>query len=141
MSDECRQNTDRELWRSVEGDYYADSLFVTEAGGIGINVGGNVRVMSLRGWHSGIAELDTLRTWLREAQELAIDARNALGKASAALRTAIRALEDEEDQDRDIVYGLMETLAEVGERIRQAKALLGVETVAALKAEEGGESK
>ncbi len=46
------KNTDRELWREREGDYYADSIHVTAQGGIGINCGGTVHVMSLRQWHS-----------------------------------------------------------------------------------------
>jgi hypothetical protein len=45
------ENTDRELWREREGDYYADSIFVTAQGGIGINCGGHVFVMPLRDWH------------------------------------------------------------------------------------------
>lgn len=44
-------NTDRELWRERPGDYYADSIHVTEGGGIGINVGGLVIVRPLREWH------------------------------------------------------------------------------------------
>jgi hypothetical protein len=44
-------NTDRELWREREGDYYADSLHVTEQGGIGINRGGRVIVLPLWRWH------------------------------------------------------------------------------------------
>jgi hypothetical protein len=44
-------NTDRELWREVEGDYYAPSIHVTKSGGIGINVGGSVYVKPLREWH------------------------------------------------------------------------------------------
>lgn len=46
------QNTDRELWREVEGDYYAPSIHVTKDGGIGTNVGGHVVVMPLRDWHA-----------------------------------------------------------------------------------------
>jgi hypothetical protein len=45
------QNTDRELWREREGDYYADSIHVTKGGGIGIDCGGSVIVMPLRKWH------------------------------------------------------------------------------------------
>lgn len=44
-------NTDRELWREREGDYYADSIHVTEDGCIGINCGGSVIVMPARAWH------------------------------------------------------------------------------------------
>lgn len=43
-------NTDREIWRERKDDYYADSIFVTEGGSIGINCGGNVAVMPIRQW-------------------------------------------------------------------------------------------
>jgi hypothetical protein len=46
------RNTDREIWRESEGDYYADSIFVTEAGNIGINVGGHVIVKAVQEWHA-----------------------------------------------------------------------------------------
>lgn len=45
------KNTDRELWRESPGDYYAHSIHVTEAGKIGMNVGGTVFVMPLEVWH------------------------------------------------------------------------------------------
>lgn len=44
-------NTDKEIWREREGDYYADSIHLTETGGIGINCGGTVYVKPLREWH------------------------------------------------------------------------------------------
>ena len=44
-------NTDRELWREREGDYYSPSIFVTQAGSIGIDVGGFVIVRPIRVWH------------------------------------------------------------------------------------------
>ncbi len=44
------KNTDRELWREREGDYYAASLFVTEGGGIGMDVGGHCIVKPIRDW-------------------------------------------------------------------------------------------
>ena len=46
------KNTDRELWRERDDDYYAASLFVTESGGIGMNVGGHAIVMPIREWHA-----------------------------------------------------------------------------------------
>ncbi len=58
MSNEECKNTDRELWRERAGDYYADSLFVTDHGGIGINVGGTVIVRPLREWHRLSMEKD-----------------------------------------------------------------------------------
>jgi hypothetical protein len=45
-------NTDRELWRETEGDYYSPSIHVTQSGLIGINVGGWVAVRSLQDWHA-----------------------------------------------------------------------------------------
>jgi len=52
VSEQPATNTDRELWREREGDYYADSIFVTKGGGIGINCGGCVVVLPLRRWHA-----------------------------------------------------------------------------------------
>jgi hypothetical protein len=48
------QNTDRELYREPDagnGSFYSDSVFVTEGGAIGMNVGGSVIVKSIRAWH------------------------------------------------------------------------------------------
>lgn len=50
--DRACANTDRELWRESEGDYYADSIHVNQGGGIGINCGGYVIVKPLRDWHA-----------------------------------------------------------------------------------------
>lgn len=47
----CCENTDVELWRERRGDYYSDSMHVTQEGAIGINVGGLVFVKSLKEWH------------------------------------------------------------------------------------------
>ncbi len=70
------ENTDRELWREREGDYYADSIHVTERGGIGINCGGMVYVKPLREWHR-LAKEDSVRS---EAE--VIGAINRTAKAS-----------------------------------------------------------
>jgi hypothetical protein len=43
-------NTDRELWREREGDFYSDSIHVTAQGAIGINCGGTVIVNPLQEW-------------------------------------------------------------------------------------------
>jgi hypothetical protein len=52
MMDKACQNTDKEIYREHPGDYYADSIHVTESGhGIGINCGGHVIVASIRKWH------------------------------------------------------------------------------------------
>jgi hypothetical protein len=49
-----RQNTDREIWRGPDegcGDFYADSLHITQEGALGINCGGRVIVKLIREWH------------------------------------------------------------------------------------------
>jgi hypothetical protein len=43
-------NTDRELWREREGDFYADHIFITKNGSLGINCGGIVYVKPIRDW-------------------------------------------------------------------------------------------
>jgi hypothetical protein len=60
MDSACK-NTDRELWRGPDednGSYYADSIHLTEDGGIGINVGGHVIVKPLREWHALAQSVD-----------------------------------------------------------------------------------
>jgi len=51
MSNQAYENTDKELWRERDGDYYADSIHVTKEGRISIDVGGQVFVKALREWH------------------------------------------------------------------------------------------
>lgn len=52
MSDDIAyKNTDKELWRETPDDYYAPSIFVTDGGSIGINVGGLCIVKPVRDWH------------------------------------------------------------------------------------------
>ena len=51
---EAAKNTDRELWREREGDYYADSIHITQDGGIGMNCGGYVVVKPIREWHAAL---------------------------------------------------------------------------------------
>lgn len=50
MNDRCEKNTDKEIWRQKEGDFYSSSIHVTETGGISIDVGGHVIVMSIDEW-------------------------------------------------------------------------------------------
>jgi len=87
------QNTDRELWREREGDYYADSIHVTEQGGIGINCGGHVLVRTLREWHGLEARL----------AEVERDKQASLGAWSAAearVRELEGALPTQDELDR-----------------------------------------
>lgn len=65
----CAENTDKELWREKDGDYYADSIHVTETGEIGINVGGIVIVKPLRAWHALGMEKDCIGCWSTKKQE------------------------------------------------------------------------
>lgn len=49
---EAAMNTDRELWRSEEGEHPYCSIHVTEYGGVGINLSGHVIVRPLADWHA-----------------------------------------------------------------------------------------
>jgi len=44
------RNTNREIWRLIEDDYYSPSVFVTDGGGIGMQAGGTVFVMTVEEW-------------------------------------------------------------------------------------------
>ncbi len=80
--DGSAQNTDVELWREREGDYYADSIHVTEHGGIGINCGGHVIVKTLRSWH----DLDARNRFLAEALTKVIeDVKEAMRKSTSEI--------------------------------------------------------
>lgn len=51
---QASENTDREIWRGPDeggGSFYADSIFITKEGALGINCGGSVRVLPTREWH------------------------------------------------------------------------------------------
>lgn len=50
MEQGCK-NEDRLLWRAIEDDCLSPSIHVTSDGLIGINVGGNVKVMEVTAWH------------------------------------------------------------------------------------------
>jgi len=66
MNETC-QNTDKEIWRERPGDYYADSIHVTEHGGIGINCGGYVIVAPIKKWQKAgelfLCVNPNLKTW------------------------------------------------------------------------------
>ena len=82
MTNGSAQNTDVELWREREGDYYADSIHVTEHGGIGINCGGHVIVKTLRAWH----DLDARNRFLAEALTKVIeDVKEAMRKSTSEI--------------------------------------------------------
>lgn len=89
------RNTDREIWRERPDDYYADSIHVTEGGGIGINCGGHVVVKPVREWH-------------------------ALGMADGVIATAVRAGETaERERVRDLIaQGKVQDLQELSDKLR-----------------------
>lgn len=60
ISKEAATNTDREIYRETEGDFYADRIHVTKDGGIGINVGGTTHVKPLKDWHAQAARIAEL---------------------------------------------------------------------------------
>lgn len=61
-------NTDRELFRETAKDWkdegYQPRIFVTQDERIGINVGGQVYVRSIREWHRLIKENSSLTKYL-----------------------------------------------------------------------------
>lgn len=56
------KNTDIHLWKKDPENHFSPSVHATENGGIGINVGGHVIVMSVEKWH----ELGCLRVALTD---------------------------------------------------------------------------
>ena len=97
------KNTDRELWRESDGDYYSPSLHVTESGAIGMNVGGSVIVMRIRDWHALARQLAEAQQRIAAAeiklerchryeQELTQEIRDEK-KQKAQLATRVRELE------------------------------------------------
>lgn len=48
---ESKAETAKFLFKSAEGEHPEKMLFLTEGGGLGIVVSGNVLVMPIEGWH------------------------------------------------------------------------------------------
>jgi hypothetical protein len=88
--DTACQNTDREIWREREGDYYADSIFVTEGGGIGINCGGFVHVKPIRSWHALGNQSFAIEKLRQLVQYVLDDEPNEVPRASSACRGHLR---------------------------------------------------
>ena len=94
-------NTDRELWREREGDFYADSIHVTASGGVGIDCGGSVIVRPLREWHRL-----ALRALDAEQQIATLTAeRDQMRVERDALREKLRELNRAAQRDEDILLG------------------------------------
>ena len=85
------KNTDRELWRETEGDFYAPSIHVTESGSIGMNVGGSVVVMPIYEWHALAFAAD--KAALAAARDAALEEAAGIAEVHGAFAaaTAIRA--------------------------------------------------
>lgn len=74
MSEEIKmvlaRNTDTEIYRDKFGDkdqYYADSLFITQTGALGIQCGGAIRVLPIRDWHKlGMQEFNVTTNYLKQ---------------------------------------------------------------------------
>lgn len=97
MSDQAVLNTDREIWRERHDDNYADSIHVTERGGIGINCGGMVYVKPVREWHKSAAtiasltaEVERLRGALEEIARTAPAVDSVTGKVFEYERNVAR---------------------------------------------------
>lgn len=51
INDKCYQSTDKELWRTVEGDYYSKhKLYLTESGGLTLCQGGTCITLPPEDW-------------------------------------------------------------------------------------------
>ena len=91
------QNTDRQLWRESD-NAFASSLHVTEAGGIGMNVGGLVIVLSIEKWHALPRILDEKE---REIAQLKKEAEQWQAHAMRGLELAGRWEEDLKEADAE----------------------------------------
>ena len=92
------ENTDREIWREREDDYYADSIHVTQQGGIGINCGGHVIQMPVRDWHrlaSTTAQTEAVLVDALETAEPYVETMHSLvlqGRDKGVVKTVWNAL-------------------------------------------------
>lgn len=127
------KNTDRELWREREGDYYADSIHVTEQGGIGINCGGLVIIKPVREWHKLASAPSATRPTDEELKAVLFAYEGALSesdneggdeetkKARDALLSVLKRL-----RDSSAVTETDATINEVGPAPREGRITKGV---------------
>jgi hypothetical protein len=99
MSEEQQplQNTDKVIHREKHSDHWGafdDTLFVTDRGGIGIDVAGMVYVRPLKEWHALESRIAFLESQVKVAVEaldlietVGNDAEHMQGIASVALNT------------------------------------------------------
>lgn len=73
--DQAAENTDRELYREPDrgcGSFYANSVFLTKDGAIGMDVGGRVIVQPIAAWHADAVAFATARDKIMKDIEDAI---------------------------------------------------------------------
>ena len=75
MSDDCKINTNTELFREIKDDYYSPSIHVTKNGKIGMDVGGYVYEKTIKEWHSLIKQNEKNNNLLGYFKELIIEYR------------------------------------------------------------------
>ena len=70
MSEPTCINTDKEIWRKIPGDCYSPSIYVTEFGAIGINIGGFPLEAHIEAWYGAGKKLfpvdPKLKRWKRK---------------------------------------------------------------------------
>ena len=131
MDDQPCKNTDVEIWREAPGDYYSPSIFVTEQGGIGINVGGLCIVKPVRDWHLLAAE--SIMIERSHSKYLATCIAHLLDVTdTAAVEALLRALREAALSDRHVLLaanhvpndGGVEMIDRCAERLRSGGSLI-----------------
>jgi len=82
--EECSQNTDKIIWKEPHSDHWGsfdDYIFVTETGGIGVNVAGMVYVKPLKEWHSLESSLSQSQAEVKELTKVIEDRGHAFQDA------------------------------------------------------------
>jgi hypothetical protein len=90
-------NRDQELWREQPGDFYSNSIHVTESGGIGINVGGKVLVAPAKRWHDAGMKMFAVDPKKRKRQQkvwAVIDMKYGIVGLYATKRLATKACDE-----------------------------------------------
>lgn len=113
-SDHPKQNTDREIWHDRDDHGYGPSIFVTQGGAIGINVGGTAIVAPVQAWHSSAsdagnlrAEIESLKNDVASLGILKGDAERNYHEAASKL-SAARAEIERLTKERDVIANQLE---------------------------------
>ncbi len=92
MDDNCVKNTDREIWREKEEDFYSPSIHVTEQGKIGINVGGYVIIKPIQDWHKCQGQLRLQTDVAMGAKSIAAQLQGENERLKATIQNALVSL-------------------------------------------------